>query len=72
MRTIKRTVSVLLTLMLVLGMVTIAIGTASAAGTYKINVTSNIGKSTSKDYNASTEKVTITPYRRSCCQHNQD
>ena len=60
MRTIKRTVSVLLTLMLVLGMVTIAIGTASAAGTYKINVTSNIGKSTSKDYNASTEKVTIT------------
>lgn len=60
MRAIKRTVSVLLTLMLVLGMVTIAIGTASAAGTYKINVTSNIGKSTSKDYNASTEKVTIT------------
>ena len=60
MRAIKRTVSVLLTLMLVLGMVTIAIGTASAAGTYKINVTSNIGKSTSKDYSASTQKVTIT------------
>lgn len=60
MRAIKRTVSVLLTLMLVLGMVTIAIGTASAAGTYKINVTSNIGESTSKDYNASTETVTIT------------
>lgn len=60
MRAIKRTVSVLLTLMLVLGMVTIAIGTASAAETTKIRVTSNIGVSTSKVYNASTETVTIT------------
>lgn len=60
MRAIKRTVSVLLTLMLVLGMVTIGIGVASAAGTYKINVTSNIGKSTSQNYSASTETVTVT------------
>ena len=60
MRAIKRTVSVLLTLMLILGMVTIGIGAASAAESYKINVTSNIDASASKVYNASSETVTIT------------
>lgn len=60
MRAMKRTVSVLLSLMLVLGMMTIGMSAVGAAETNKVNVTSNIGASTSVDYTADSEQVTVT------------
>ena len=60
MRAMKGTVSVLLTLVLVLGMVTIGIGAVSAAETKKINITSNIGVSSSKEYDATSQMVSVT------------
>ena len=60
MRAMKGTVSVLLTLVLVLGMVTIGIGAVSAAETKKINITSNIGVSSSKEYDATSQTVSVT------------
>ena len=59
MRAMKRTVSVLLSLMLVLGMMTIGMSVASAAET-KVTATSNIGATASADYTASSEQVTVT------------
>ena len=59
MRAMKRTVSVLLSLMLVLGMMTIGMSVASAAET-KVTATSNIGATASADYTADSEQVTVT------------
>jgi len=59
MRTMKRTVSVLLSLMLVLGMMTIGMSVASAAET-KVTATSNIGATASAAYTADSEQVTVT------------
>ena len=59
MRAMKRTVSVLLSLMLVLGMMTIGMSVASAAET-KVTATSNIGATASAAYTASSEQVTVT------------
>lgn len=60
MRAMKRTVSLLLSLMLVLGMATIGISTASAAGTNTVQVTSNIGSGTSVQITSGTTQVTAT------------
>ena len=61
MRAIKRTVSVLLSLMLVLGMVTMGISVASAAETKTITYTSNIGSAGTVTYTPGTSKqVTVT------------
>lgn len=59
MRAMKRTVSVLLSLMLVLGMMTIGMSVASAAET-KVTATSNIGATASAAYTADSEQVTVT------------
>ena len=60
MKAIKRTVSVLLSLMLVLGMVTMGISVASAAEN-TITYTSNIGAQGTKTYVPGTDKqVTVT------------
>ncbi len=60
MRAMKRTVSVLLSLMLVLGMMTIGMSAVGAAETHKVNVKSNIGEDTAVDFTASSEQVTVT------------
>ena len=61
MKAIKRTVSVLLSLMLVLGMVTMGISVASAAETKTITYTSNIGSAGTVTYTPGTSKqVTVT------------
>lgn len=60
MRAMKRTVSLLLSLMLVLGMATIGISAASAAETNTVQVTSNIGSGTSVQINSGTTQVTAT------------
>lgn len=61
MRAVKRTVSVLLSLMLVLGMVTMGISVASAATPKTVTVTSNIGANGSIQYTPGvTQQVTVT------------
>lgn len=61
MRAMKRTVSLVLAMMLVLGMATMGIGVASAAETNTVNFTSNFGASGSVQYTpGSTEQVTVT------------
>jgi hypothetical protein len=61
MRAMKRTVSLVLAMMLVLGMATLGIGVASAAETNTITFTSNYGASGSVQYTpGSTEQVTVT------------
>ncbi len=61
MRAVKRTVSVLLSLVLVLGMVTVGISAASAATTNKVTVTSNIGANGNIQYTPGvTQQVTVT------------
>lgn len=58
MRAIKRTVSVLLSLMLVLGMVTMGISVASAAEN-TISATSNIAATATQTYTAGSGQVTV-------------
>ncbi len=58
MRAIKRTVSVLLSLMLVLGMVTMGISVASAAEN-TISATSNIAATATQTYTAGSRQVTV-------------
>ncbi len=61
MRAVKRTVSVLLSLMLVLGMVTMGVSVASAATPKTVTVTSNIGANGSIQYTPGvTQQVTVT------------
>lgn len=61
MRAMKRTVSLVLAMMLVLGMATLGIGVASAAETNTVTFTSNFGASGSVQYTpGSTEQVTVT------------
>ena len=61
MRAVKRTVSVLLSLVLVLGMVTMGISVASAATPKTVTVTSNIGANGSIQYTPGvTQQVTVT------------
>ena len=61
MRALKRTVSVLLSLMLVLGMVAMGAGTASAAETNTITVSSNIASTVTQTYTPGvSEQVTVT------------
>ena len=60
MRAMKRTVSVLLSLMLVLGMVTMGISVASAAETNTISATSNIAATTTQTYTAESGQVTVS------------
>ena len=59
MRAMKRTVSVLLSLVLVLGIMAIGIS-ASAAETNTITVTSNIAADATATYTANSEQVTVT------------
>ena len=59
MKAIKRTVSVLLSLMLVLGMMTIGIS-ASAAGISTVTVTSNLGDNGTVKIDENTQTVTVT------------
>ncbi len=58
MRAMKRTVSVLLSLMLVLGMVTMGISVASAAEN-TISATSNIAATATQTYTAGSGQVTV-------------
>ena len=61
MRALKRTVSVLLSLMLVLGMVAMGAGTVSAAETNTITVSSNIASTVTQTYTPGvSEQVTVT------------
>ena len=60
MRAMKKTVSVLLSLVLVLGMMTIGISAASAAETKNITVKSNISSDQVVKYSADSEQVTVT------------
>ena len=61
MRALKRTVSVLLSLMLILGMVAMGAGTASAAETNTITVSSNIASTVTQTYTPGvSEQVTVT------------
>jgi len=60
MRAMKRTVSVLLSLMLVLGMMTIGMSAVSAAETNSIEVTSNLGAGGEAQYTENSEQVTVT------------
>lgn len=60
MRAMKRTVSVLLSLMLVLGMVTMGISVASAAETNTISATSNIAATKTQTYTADSGQVTVS------------
>jgi len=60
MRAMKRTVSVLLSLMLVLGMVTMGISVAGAAETNTISVTSNIAATKTQTYTADSGQVTVS------------
>lgn len=60
MRAMKRPISVLLSLMLVLGMLTIGMSAVSAAETKSIAVTSNIGVSSDAQYSDTSEQVTVT------------
>jgi len=60
MRAMKRTVSVLLSLMLVLGMMTIGMSAVSAAETNSIQVTSNLGTGGEAQYTENSEQVTVT------------
>jgi len=60
MRAMKRTVSIVLALMMVLGMATMGISVASAAETNTVTFTSNIGANGTIDYvPGTTEKVTV-------------
>lgn len=60
MRAMKRTVSVLLSLMLVLGMVTMGISVAGAAETNTISATSNIAAAATQTYTAGSGQVTVS------------
>lgn len=60
MRAMKRTVSVLLSLMLVLGMVTMGISVAGAAETNTISATSNIAATATQTYTAGSGQVTVS------------
>lgn len=60
MRAMKRTVSVLLSLMLVLGMVTMGISVAGAAETNTITATSNIAAAVTQTYTAGSGQVTVS------------
>ena len=60
MRAMKRPLSVLLSLMLVLGMLTIGMSAVSAAETKSIAVTSNIGAASEAQYSETSEQVTVT------------
>lgn len=60
MRAMKRTVSILLSLMLVLGMVTMGISVASAAETNTISVTSNIAATATQTFSADGGQVTVS------------
>ena len=59
MRAMKRPVSILLSLMLVLGMVTMGISVASAAETNTISVTSNIAATATQTYTPNSGQVTV-------------
>lgn len=59
MKAFKRTVSVLLSLVLVLGMLTIGIS-VSAAETNTVTVTSNLGDNYKVNYTSTSETVTVT------------
>ena len=60
MRAMKKTVSVLLSLVLVIGVLTIGISAVGAAENYKIEVSSNIASTVTKNYSADSETVTVT------------
>lgn len=60
MRAMKKTVSVLLALMLVLGMATMGMSVASAAETNTVSVTSNIAPTQTIEFNEQSEQVVAT------------
>lgn len=65
MRAMKRTVSVLLSLMLVLGMMAIGMSAVGAAGTNTITAKSTITSDASQTYTSDSKQVTVTYYFQS-------